>query len=440
MSKPLFIAGYVTLVWLSLSPILLCRAFVRPSFVKSSVTGKLTHNMNIMAAAAVVNAGAEVDANGMMTGPSLDDTSSDARSVDRIDSIKGDFIVDPLLQYFNTKQSKSKFFDIDEAIQSLKTDGYYHISSVLTPAECTHAIDQIWEFIEDVSSGAVVRDDPLTWYPSKEDQTNDSNEQDFDPWPHTGYSSFPDMFQSLGAGFVLGHMRELLAERVFEPLFGTRELICSKEGFTFHRPLVVDKKRDGEIQQFIWNPYSNQIKPTTGVNAKANDGISQTKPLFKVCSVPQPLSEGQHYDQGVPISVMDELNGNKVDSRSANRHHNKFDRHQKIKDMTGLCHIQASVSFTNQAVDKERGGGHFLCYQNSHSNVHRDLVGGTYRATPTSSSAEKDRTWVPLTDKEIGKLSDFGCKEKRIYANVGDVILWRSDLVVSLHYSTISPP
>ena len=27
--------------------------------------------------------------------------------------------------------------------------------------------------------------------------------EDADPWPHTGYSSFPDMFQSLGAGELL---------------------------------------------------------------------------------------------------------------------------------------------------------------------------------------------------------------------------------------------
>lgn len=40
-----------------------------------------------------------------------------------------------------------------------------------------------------------------------------------------------------------------------------------------------------------------------------------------------------------------------------------------------------------------------------------------------------DPTWVPLTDQEIQRLAELGCPEKRIHANVGDVILWRSDLV-----------
>ena len=56
-------------------------------------------------------------------------------------------------------------------------------------------------------------------------------------------------------------------------------------------------------------------------------------------------------------------------------------------------------------------------------------MGGTYRATPSEKERDDDPTWVPLTDSEIQKLAHMGCPEKRIYANVGDVILWRSDLV-----------
>jgi hypothetical protein len=160
------------------------------------------------------------------------------------------------------------------------------------------------------------------------------------------------------------------------------------------------------------------------------------KPIYKVCGVPQPLSEGHHYDQGVPLSAMNEFHQNGKESTThANngQYHNKktFNKHQKVKDSTGLCHIQASVSFTDQSAEKDCGGGHFLCYPHSHSDVHRKLVGGTYRATPTLSTAGEDRTWVPLTEAEILKLSELGCKEKRIYAGMGDVILWRSDLVVS---------
>ncbi|KAL7530912.1 hypothetical protein ACHAXR_003741, partial [Thalassiosira sp. AJA248-18] len=53
-------------------------------------------------------------------------------------------------------------------------------------------------------------------------------------------------------------------------------------------------------------------------------------------------------------------------------------------------------------------------------------VGGTDRATPAAIKERPDPTWVPLKDDEIRKL---GCPSKRIYANRGDVILWRSDLV-----------
>jgi hypothetical protein len=217
-------------------------------------------------------------------------------------------------------------------------------------------------------------------------------------------------------------MRELLAERIFEPLFGTRELISSKEGFTFCRPLVVhaDEKR------LVWNPYQS-------TSSHINPG--QIRPVFKVCGKPQPLSEGQHYDQGVPRSVMDHILNNGVDVDTTYVHkHKKFNKKQKIKDLTGLCHIQASVSFIDQSAGKICGGGHFLCYPCSHSEVHWRLVGGTYRATPTPSNEEKDRSWVPLADKEIQQLGDVGCQEKRIFANAGDVILWRSDLVVSWYF------
>ena len=38
------------------------------------------------------------------------------------------------------------------------------------------------------------------------------------------------------SAWLFGDERELLAERVFSKLYGTRELHASKEGFTFHRP------------------------------------------------------------------------------------------------------------------------------------------------------------------------------------------------------------
>jgi len=368
--------------------------------------------------------------------------------------------VDPLLRYLNSKgeyngdkNQRSQYFNIKEVIEAVQTKGYYHIPSVLTHQECSEALEKLWDFVEDVSGGSVQKSDPTSWYPRDIIEANkrgnpngssgsfDKNNEDHDPWPHTGYSSFPDMFQSLGAGFVLGNVRELLAERVFEPLYGTRELICSKEGFTFHRPLVVESIEGvgGEhADPLIWNRHSG------GCSSESY------RPLFRVCGRPQPESVGQHYDQGVPHSATDNINkenknGSANDAASKNQQgkskKNKIEyersKNQKYKEMTGMCYIQASISFSDQTIDKYRGGGHFLCYSNSHSKVHRDLVGGTYRATTSSKDGRVegggkervDPTWVPLTDSEVEKLKGLGCKEERIYANIGDVILWRSDLV-----------
>lgn len=248
--------------------------------------------------------------------------------------------------------------------------------------------------------------------------------------PLIHYCLYSSNHVSFYTGFVLGSMRELLAERVFEPLFGTRELLCSKEGFTFHRPLIVDLQ-DGK--QLIWNPYEKQCQSNP-----AED--EQIKPIYTVCSLPQPLSEGQHYDQGVPLSVMNHLNGKENDTKK-NGYYNKqkANKHQKVKDLTGFCHIQASISFTNQSAEMDVGGGHFLCHPRSHSEVQWKLVGGTYRATPTKENSAKDCSWVPLTDDEINKLSELGCGVKRVYANAGDVILWRSDLVVSCDDIVLMP-
>ena len=145
------------------------------------------------------------------------DVASDLSSATNTNNnTRSDFLSDPLLKYLNTDQQLNQYFDVQKAIHALRTDGYYHIPSVLTKEECMHGIEQMWDFVQDVSAGCVVRDNPTTWYPNNQLETNrmnaDQNEQsqsptngsegkeDTDPWPHTGYSSFPDMFQSLGAG------------------------------------------------------------------------------------------------------------------------------------------------------------------------------------------------------------------------------------------------
>lgn len=163
-----------------------------------------------------------MDAKDAATDPQVETKSLDERSNASI-NISQDFIRDPLLKYLNPNNIQTQLFDIQEAIHALKTDGYYHIPAVFTTQECNDAIDQIWEFVQDVSAGVVRREDVRTWYSmedvqivgdglvggEKENVEEMPSGRDMDPWPHTGYSSFPDMFQSLGAGkcFVAIHHR-----------------------------------------------------------------------------------------------------------------------------------------------------------------------------------------------------------------------------------------
>ena len=118
--------------------------------------------------------------------------------------------------------------------ERLEADGYVVLPAVLSRDECAAALEKMWSFVEGVSP-AVRRDAPDTWYPSAEGAA--------DPWPHSGWKSFSDMFQDNGAGWLFGDERELLAERVFSKLYGTRELHASKEGFTFHRPTAAAATR-----------------------------------------------------------------------------------------------------------------------------------------------------------------------------------------------------
>ena len=104
--------------------------------------------------------------------------------------------------------------------------GYIVLPGVLSGAECRDELERMWGFVEKVAP-QVDRKRPRTWYPES------LSRGAFDPWPHTQ----KDRFQSFQAGWVFNELREKLVERVFEPhVFGTRELHCSKDGFTFHRP------------------------------------------------------------------------------------------------------------------------------------------------------------------------------------------------------------
>jgi len=162
--------------------------------------------------------------------------------------------VDPLLPWLATDTSWRA-----EIVEAIERDGYVLLPGVFSPSECAAEVGRLWEFVEAVSGGSVRRGEPGTWYPTP-------GGAETDPWPHSGWRSFPDMFQSFGAGWLFSALREALAERVFEPLFGRRELHCSKEGFTFHRPTA-----GGEHPAAGRRPF--------------------------VCGAPSQRSAGEHFDQ-----------------------------------------------------------------------------------------------------------------------------------------------
>ena len=104
---------------------------------------------------------------------------------------------------------------------NLTTEGYAVVPGVFTREECAAQIDLLWRFVEALNS-TVKREDPDTWYPqaggsgSKERASDRGDRgQLVDPWPHTGWKSFSDMFQSHQAGWLFSDLREVLAERVF---------------------------------------------------------------------------------------------------------------------------------------------------------------------------------------------------------------------------------
>lgn len=114
-------------------------------------------------------------------------------------------------------------------LESIQTDGYAVIPSVFSSDEADAALDRMWRYVECVSPG-VRRENPNSIRPCGSGP---------DPWPHAQR----DMMQLHQAGWVFTDLKETFAERVFEPLYGTRELHCSKDGFTFQRPTWGDLDR-----------------------------------------------------------------------------------------------------------------------------------------------------------------------------------------------------
>ena len=112
--------------------------------------------------------------------------------------------------------------------EKILTDGYAVIPDVLSRAECDVEYARMWSFVETIEPSIRQRR-PESW------QARPGQ----DPWP----CAQRDMFQLHQAGWLFSDLRERFAERVFEPLYDTKQLHVSKDGFTLHRPTVGGGRR-----------------------------------------------------------------------------------------------------------------------------------------------------------------------------------------------------
>jgi hypothetical protein len=151
-----------------------------------------------------------------------DSDGVDDRLMGALPKLMGEQGRDSLRQYI----SDSAF--AQDIMQSIDRDGYCVLPGVLSAAEADRELDRAWGFVERASP-TVNRSDWNTWWTSGGP----------DPWP----CSQRDMLQLHQAGWVFSDLRETIAERVFEELYGTKELHVSKDGFTFQRPTYGDLGR-----------------------------------------------------------------------------------------------------------------------------------------------------------------------------------------------------
>jgi len=118
----------------------------------------------------------------------------------------------PLLGSSDFAQSIRREIDIE---------GYVVLPGIFSQQEANREYDRMWDWVETVSPG-ICRADASSWRPVGGE----------DVWP----CSQRDMMQLHQAGWVFNDMRVAMAERVFEKIYGTTELHCSKDGFTLQRP------------------------------------------------------------------------------------------------------------------------------------------------------------------------------------------------------------
>jgi hypothetical protein len=113
---------------------------------------------------------------------------------------------------------------MDNAKLQLDRDGYCIIPRVLSVDECDEAVELMWEYLEDTTYGAI----------SKKIRAAGTTRSVPQPCRrHDGHIRYED------AGWLMGRVRELLADRLFRHYFNTSELHVAKEGFIFHTETMV---------------------------------------------------------------------------------------------------------------------------------------------------------------------------------------------------------
>ena len=101
---------------------------------------------------------------------------------------------------------------LPDAVDALQSDGYYVVPEpTLSPHEERLAMVKLWSYVTTTSPTQ-----NLTHYhPSTAFSQN--------AWPSSSWASFPDMFQSNGAGWLFSDERTFLHDRLFCPLFSNAD-------------------------------------------------------------------------------------------------------------------------------------------------------------------------------------------------------------------------
>ncbi|KAL3939003.1 MAG: hypothetical protein SGBAC_006191 [Bacillariaceae sp.] len=117
-------------------------------------------------------------------------------------------------------------------LNDMETKGHLVLRDILSDELCISSFERVWTFYEDISNGAVKRNLPSTW----------------------GGTTYPKkgLFEAFGAGWLLGDIREVLAEKIYEPLFSTRELHSSKEGFRMSVLAQTCRNQSAKIDQLLF--------------------------------------------------------------------------------------------------------------------------------------------------------------------------------------------